>query len=109
MHWNGTTWSDVSTPNLGDQDSLMGVAATGSAAVTAVGTFQDVTGGGGADRTLIERWNGSSWATVAAPNVGTADNLLRGAARVPGTSVVWAVGVHLTAGGPSQTLALRGP
>ena len=108
MHWDGTSWSAVSTPNAGYQDVLSGVAATGPAAVTAVGTFQDVDGGG-VLRTLAEGWDGSSWTTVATPNVGTADNLLRAAAPIPGSSDVWTVGEHLTAGGgPVQTLVLRG-
>ena len=106
MHWDRARWSTVSTPNTGDQDSLTGVAATGPSAVTAVGTFQDVTSG--LDRTLGERWNGSSWTTLATPNVGAADNLLKAAAAVPGTSCVWAVGERLTpGGGPTQTLTLR--
>jgi hypothetical protein len=107
MHWDGTSWSVAGTPNSGYQDSLNGVAATGTAAVTAVGTFQDVDAGGML-RTLGERWNGSSWTRPDTPNVGQADNLLRGAAAIPGTSDVWAVGEHLTAGGgPVQTLVLR--
>jgi hypothetical protein len=109
IHWDGTSWSPASTPNVGDQDSLMGVAPTGAGKAVAVGTFQDVTGTGGAGRTLGERWNGSSWATLATPNVGGADNLLRAVARIRGTSQIWAVGLHLTAGGPTQTLVLRGP
>ena len=108
MHWDGTRWTAVNTPNREDQDSLMGAAATSSTAVTAVGTFQAVTSGGGADRNLALRWGGSSWTTLATPNVGTADNLLKAAARIPGTSEVWAVGVYLTSGGPSHTLVLRG-
>jgi len=109
MHWNGKGWSVVGTPNRGDQDSLTSVAAVASANVTAVGAFQDVAGGGGADRTLGVRWNGSGWATLATPNVGTADNLLKAAAPIPGTLKVWAVGEHLTAGGgPIKTLVLHG-
>jgi hypothetical protein len=108
MHWDGSNWSPVNTPNVGDNNSLSGVAATGPAAVTAVGTFEDVSGGGAVARTLAEQWNGSSWATLATPNVGTADNLLRAVAPIPGTADVWAVGMHLTTGGPSQTLVLRG-
>ena len=108
IHWDGTGWSAVSTPNEGYQDILNGVAASGPAAVTAVGTFQDVEGGGML-RTLADRWDGSSWTTLTTPNVGTADNLLKAAAPIPGTSDVWAVGEHLTAGGgPVQTLVLRG-
>jgi hypothetical protein len=110
IHWDGRSWSAVSTPNAGYQDSLTGVAATGSSAVTAVGTFQDVTGANGADRTLAVRWDGSGWSRLATPNVGTADNLLKAAAAVPGTSAVGAVGESLTAGGgPTRTLVLRGP
>jgi hypothetical protein len=108
MHWNGMNWSPVDTPNVGDNNSLSGVTATGPAAVTAVGTFEDVSGGGAVARTLGARWNGSNWATLATPNVGTADNLLRAVAPIPGTADVWAVGMHLTTGGPSQTLVLRG-
>src|SRR4051794_36378694 len=107
MHWDGTGWSAASTPNVGDQDALMGVAASSSAAVTAVGAFEDRTGGGAVERTLGMRWSGSSWATLATPNPGTPDNLLRAAASIPGTPDVWAVGSHLTTGGPSQTLVLR--
>jgi hypothetical protein len=108
MHWNGSNWSPVDTPNVGDNNSLSGVTATGPAAVTAVGAFEDMSSGGAVNRTLAERWNGSSWATLATPNVGTADNVLRAVAPVPGTADVWAVGMHLTTGGPSQTLVLRG-
>src|SRR5437762_3600622 len=61
MHWDGTGWSAVSTPNTDDQNSLMGVAATGPAAVTAVGSFEDRTGGGAVLRTLGVRWDGSNW------------------------------------------------
>jgi hypothetical protein len=108
VHWNGKSWSAVATPNRGDQDSLTGVAAIGSGNVTAVGTFQDVAGGG-EDQTLGVHWNGASWATLATGNVGTADNLLKGAAPIPGTLRVWAVGDHLTAGGgPVKTLVLQG-
>lgn len=108
LHWNGEGWNAVATPNRGDQDSLTGIAAVGSGNVTAVGTFQDAAGGG-EDRTLGEHWNGTSWTTLATGNAGTADNLLKGAARIRGTLNVWAVGDHLTAGGgPVKTLVLQG-
>lgn len=108
MHWDGQDWTAVSTPNVDDNNILSGVAAQGPAAVTAVGTREDVSSGGAVDRTLGQRWDGSSWATLDTPNAGAADNLLRAAAAIPGTADVWAVGLHLTAGGPSQTLVLRG-
>ena len=107
MHWDGTGWSAVSTPNTDDQNSLMGVAATGPAAVTAVGSFEDRTGGGAVLRTLGVRWDGSNWGTLATPNVGTADNLLRAAAPIPGTADAWAVGDFRAEGGLVQTLVLH--
>jgi hypothetical protein len=108
MHWDGTRWSAVSTPNVGDQDTLTGVAPMSSSGVIAVGSYQDVSNG--LLRTLALRWNGSSWSTVATPNAGAADNLLKGATAIPGKTGVWAVGDHLTAGGgPTKTLVLRGP
>jgi hypothetical protein len=106
MHWNGSAWTTVATPNVGDEDTLRGVAANARGGMTAVGMFQNATTGG--LRTLAERWNGTSWAVRPAPNVGAADNLLRAASPIPGSPDVWAVGSHLTAGGPTQTLVLRG-
>ena len=106
MRWNGAGWTTVATPNVGDEDTLRGVASNGDGAVTAVGYFQNTTTG--SLRTLAERWNGSSWSLRATPNVGGADNLLRAASTIPGSTNVWAVGLHLTSGGPTQTLVLRG-
>jgi hypothetical protein len=106
MHWDGSRWNPVATPNLGDEDTLRGVVGNVGGGVTAVGYFQDTTTG--ALRTLAERWNGTSWAVRPSPNVGAADNLLRAASPIPGSPDVWAVGFHLTSGGPTQTLVLRG-
>jgi hypothetical protein len=108
MHWDGTEWTTVDTPNVGDNNTLVGIAATAPAAVTAVGTLEDASSGGAVDRTLGQRWDGSSWTTLDTPDAGAADNLLHGAAPIPDTSDVWAVGDHLsTGGGPVQTLVLR--
>jgi hypothetical protein len=59
------------------------------------------------DRTLGERWTGASWALDPTVSVGTTDNLLTGAAAIPGTGAAWAVGFRLTASGPDQTLVER--
>ena len=106
MHWTGSGWSMPTTPNQGDEDSLRGVSGSGSVNRIAVGTFQNPTTG--SLRTLAERFDGSSWTVQPTPNVGTADNWLRADAPIPGTTEIWAVGSHLTSGGPAQTLILRG-
>jgi hypothetical protein len=107
MHWDGREWTAVSTPNVGDNNVLTGVAAVAPGTVTAVGSWEDPSGEIPVLRTLAQRWDGSSWATLETPNAGATDNLLRAATPVPGTADVFAVGMHLTSGGPSQTLVLR--
>lgn len=106
MHWDGSNWITVATPNVGDEDVLRGVVGNSGGALTAVGSFQDATTG--VLRTLAERWTGTRWIVRPTPNVGAADNYLRSAAPIRGTPEVWAVGSHLTPGGPTQTLILRG-
>jgi hypothetical protein len=55
----------------------------------------------------------TGWATQPTPNVGPADNLLLGAAAIPRTGQVWAVGLRvlITPSGVrvDQTLILKGP
>jgi hypothetical protein len=105
VHWDGSRWTTVATPNVGDEDSLRGVVGN-AGGMTAVGTFQSTATG--TLRTLVERWNGTSWTVRPTPNVGGADNFLRAASPIPGSPDVWAVGAHLNSGGPTQTLVLRG-
>jgi hypothetical protein len=59
LHWNGTQWSQVSSPSLGTASSLLAVAATSAGNAWAVGNTE-----GSQDSTYagqILRWNGSSW------------------------------------------------
>jgi hypothetical protein len=91
-HWNGTAWSIVSTPNpatsSGDYDVLAATAAPFSSDVWAVGYSGNV--GEAADKSLIERWNGTRWSVVASPNPYTTQDLYGVAAVSSGD--VWAVG-----------------
>jgi hypothetical protein len=103
-HWNGTRWTPVTTPNSGDEDTLNGVAAAASTRVFSAGTFVQTGGSIPIQRTLAERWNGASWALDPSGNVGTNDNELLGAAAIPGTGAVWAVGFRATAANVVQTL-----
>jgi hypothetical protein len=59
MHWDGTHWSVVPSPNPSPMgDSLGSVAASSGANVWAVGGWTDTSG---VSRPLIERWNGSQF------------------------------------------------
>ena len=100
-HWNGTSWSVVSSPNPGTDDNyLSGVAAVSANDVWAVGYYDN---GSGASQTLVEHWNGTAWSVVPSPNAGTSYNYLNGVAAVS-ASDVWAVGYYGIGGSTNQTL-----
>jgi hypothetical protein len=58
---------------------------------------------GNANRTLIERFNGSAWSAVTSPDEGSGNNSLNGVSMVPGAG--WAVG--FAQNGHYQPLALH--
>src|SRR6266516_976071 len=90
LHWNGTVWSVVSTPNPGanNYNELYDVVAVASNDVWAVGYYY--AGQGEAARTLTEHWNGSKWSVVSSPNVGTTSTISAITSVSPGE--LWAVG-----------------
>lgn len=104
-HWNGSVWALVSSANPGSAyNSLNGVAAISAKNIWAVGYYSNSTGSTTA-QTLIEHWNGKTWSVVPSPNPGSAENLLYGVSRIPGTSQLWAVGAYYNTGNsPTQTL-----
>jgi hypothetical protein len=92
VHWNGTRWSIVSTPDpatqSGDYDLLRGTAGVSSSDVWAVGDTGNASSG--TDRSLIEHWNGSAWSVVSSPDPYYSQDLY-GVAAVS-ASDAWAVG-----------------
>jgi hypothetical protein len=64
--WDGTSWTVVPSPNPVLNDSLAGVSCVSAAACIAVGTQASSTSLG-ADRILIESWDGTSWTVVPSP------------------------------------------
>jgi hypothetical protein len=104
-----TTWTVLSTPNRGTiANELYGSAALSSSSAWAVGSWYDVNLA--APRTLIERWNGTSWSTVASPNATEYYNELHDVDATSATSA-WAVGYANGSSGvngaPRNTLAER--
>jgi hypothetical protein len=92
--WDGLAWRVVKSPNVGQAwNQLNDVVALSRHKAWAVGTYTDTQSHAG--RTLIERWNGTSWRVVPSPNAGTGNNELLGVAAVSGTNV-WAVGDQST-------------
>ena len=88
QHWDGTKWSDVTTPPAGLGAKLWGAAAVSANAIWAVGwsyTSRLTT------RSLVERWNGRKWKVVPSAHISEGDALY-GAAAIPGSDRLWAVG-----------------
>jgi hypothetical protein len=110
LHWDGSTWSLVMTPNVGSGQgdtgsALFGVAALSADDVWAVGHSLN---GNSTITTLTEQFNGSTWSVVRSPNPGLrgVDTLL-GVARAGGRQL-FAVGSDEQSGQCClRTLALR--
>lgn len=101
-HWDGSSWSVVSSPNPGlTTSALYGVTAVSASNIWAVGyanssSIDDSQG-------LVEQWNGTSWSVVSGPTVGSS-SYLEGVTQVPGSSNLWAVGNYLNSSAGTQTL-----
>jgi hypothetical protein len=115
LHWNGTKWSEVASPNPGgttnssDFNMLNGVSADSATDAWAVGDYGNPTTGAG--ETLALHWNGTSWSKVASPNPeGTSSsdyNILNGVSADSATDA-WAVGSYFNPTTfASETLALH--
>ena len=89
--WNGSSWSVVPSPNPPNAvgTSLSGVKTFSTSNAWAVGTFSTSTAP--SVRTLVQRWNGTSWTVVPSPSPDPTQNLLTD---VDGASAndVWAIG-----------------
>ncbi|MGH2637289.1 MAG: hypothetical protein ACRDHU_14250, partial [Actinomycetota bacterium] len=112
-HWNGSSWSVVPTPNGANEVNwLLSADAVSSNNVWAVGYSATNPPEQSFRRTLIERWNGSSWSVIPSPNPtpplsggGPVSNELYGVAAVSANDV-WAVGTSVDFGA-GQTLIVH--
>lgn len=59
--WNGSSWSHVHVPVVGNGDQLNAVSCVTT-------TFCMAAGNG--DGTLVETWNGSAWSVIPSPDAG---------------------------------------
>ncbi len=97
-HWNGSTWSMVSSPVPGDSSALYGVTAISANNIWAVGDYSPAVPLSRRHYsnppveylTLTEHWNGSQWSVVNSPNPGYYQNFQSVSAI--STSDVWAAG-----------------
>ncbi len=107
--WNGSSWTVQTSPSPGNRSDvqLNGVSCTSASACTAVGFASS----SGADITLVERWNGSSWMIQGSPNPTNAVHSELDAASCTSTSACIGVGYYgdEVTGGKEATLAERHP
>ena len=72
LHWNGSSWSRVASPDVGDaQTVLKDVVALSPSNAWAVG-YTNSFGGDGA---VALHYNGASWSVASAPALGTLDTV----------------------------------
>ncbi len=98
--WDGTAWLTATTPVEGQTSALHGVSCSSSTSCMAVGTY-----GTAVDLyplTLIESWNGTTWATSSSASPGTSENVLNAVSCTSSTSCI-AVGFD-SSGSALQTL-----
>jgi hypothetical protein len=102
LHWNGTTWSIVTSANDGGStvaNHLLAVSAVAANDVWAVG-FSEF-------GTLAEHWDGASWSVVATPkSAGNSSPEFLPSVVALASNNVWSVGESiLNGGGLSSTLS----
>jgi hypothetical protein len=106
-HWNGSSWTRISSPSPLTRNILTDVTALSDRDVWAVGVAQTVSGGI-SERSLAMHWNGTSWTAVTPPRAeADSEDQLQAVTALSSTNV-WAVGYYRTPGGPdSETLLLH--
>jgi len=88
-HWDGSSWSIVSSPNQGVSNQLLGVGGIATDDLWAVGYFVEEEGFH-PSRTLTLHWDGAQWSVVPSPSLEGFDQL--NAVAAVATDDVWAVG-----------------
>jgi hypothetical protein len=98
LHWDGTTWSIVPSPNVGPHSAsqsnrLLGITANSADDIYAFGSYF-AADGSGHQMTLLLHWDGTSWTIVPSPNPTKGNFLddLLFAGVVPSPGNIWILG-----------------
>jgi hypothetical protein len=105
LHWDGNTWTRVTSPNLdptGITDTFVeGLSATAPDDIWAVGYYRNDT-----ERyALTLHWDGDQWSLILPPKVGLHTSSLHGVIAL-GPNNIWAVG-DASSGPSNYTLAVQ--
>jgi hypothetical protein len=111
LHWNGSNWSKVATPDPGIAGSgahgLNGVSCVSRANCWAAGIHISDRGIG---RNAVLHWNGAAWSAVTTPQPGenvAGDGRQLSAVTCTSASDCWAVGGYVGDSGSERDQALR--
>ncbi len=104
MHWDGTQWTIISSPNVGtESNSISGVAAVSSSDIWVVGNICC-----NQWNTLTMHWDGTQWTVIPSPNVNGSTRDILNTVAVRSTNDVWAIGNYDVPGTINrQTLILH--
>ncbi len=89
LHWDGSTWTDIDVPRVGNRSHrLEDAAAISSNDVWTVGYYRNV-----ADtyRAVVYHWDGSAWSRVGTPAESIAQSFLHAIVAL-GPNDIWAAG-----------------
>jgi hypothetical protein len=95
MHWNGSAWTIVRSPNpavatpAGTSQALNGVVEISANNAWAVGGTSDISGFQPA-RPIAMHWNGTAWSLATLPNLGSGGSL--SSVTASSSTSVWAAG-----------------
>jgi hypothetical protein len=96
LHWNGRTWTRLSSPSAGTGAVLQGVAAPSATTAWAVGASVRAK----VPQSLILHWNGRRWAREASPQPSRDGSVLNGIGAASARDT-WAVGEFISPAGPA--------
>ena len=92
LHWNGTAWSRVTSPNPGVYDQLRTITAVSATDIWAAGYYYNASFS--ACGLLLVHWNGTAWSKVSTPFEKACDNVY--ALYAESANDIWAVGFGTT-------------
>jgi len=104
LHWDGTSWSQLASPNPSSYNFLLGVSAVSATDAWAVGDHEPSTDRFGCRcRTLILHWDGKTWSKLSSPSPNPAGHFLLEVS-ADSTTDAWAVGYDHISQGDTLTL-----
>lgn len=98
LHWNGSEWSIVPSPHIGEETTLEDVIAISPTEVWAVGIWYTRAT---STHTFTLRWDGIQWSVVPSPDVGDMNNVIHAVTAVSSNDI-WALGYYQMRG-PGNT------